>query len=419
MRSALGASKDSLKRSINLALSERGLAALRAGGLAEVAVSDAVKMPHRVVHAPSGAVSTLPYGTHGECVYSVSRGGLNATLLDALDREANVSVRFDVTVMRTDLVEGGVDVHVKAGGGGAREVIEARLVVGADGAFSKVRDVVLRSGPVDFSRVFMSRVYKELALEPSSSGDFALPLPEGLHIWGRGDTMLIALPNKDRTFTCTLFATRPFFAELDVLSDDALLCRLTALFPDVIPLMPDATAQFRENPIGALMTVRVNPWNIDSRVVLVGDAAHAVVPFYGQGMNAAFEDALELAKALTASGFDWDVAIPRFAAARRVDTDALADLSLENEVEMRAKSKSTAFVAQKRVEALLHAVFPAWWIPQYTMIAFTRMPYSEAYSRAKRQDAAIQTIATTTFSAIVGIAALAATFFFLSHAKKR
>ncbi len=418
----LGAAADSLRRSINLALSYRGLQALERAGVRERVLEESVSMSQRVLHKKDGSLGTQAYGTHGECIYSVSRRSLSAAMLDALERTAAATLLFESEVTKVLLEDGGVRVTIESesssssssssssgergegagGAGGAlgpgrgvrrRQEVSARCVIGADGAFSKMREVLLRQSPADFSRSFMARVYKELDMPPVGAGDFALPMPHGLHIWGRDETMLIALPNVDRSFTCTLFTPRERMVELDRLDDRALEEWFQLEFPDAVPHLPALVRQFRTNPWGSLLTVRVNPWNIDSRLLLVGDAAHAVVPFYGQGMNAAFEDALVLLEALDRERGDWDRAVPAFAALRRVQTDALADLSIENDLEMRQKTFTMSFLLQKRLEALLHHLFPNWWIPQYSMVSFTRIPYDQVRARAQRQDRAIHSAA--------------------------
>lgn len=222
--------------------------------------------------------------------------------------------------------------------------------------------------------------------------------------------MLIALPNPDRTFTCTLFAPYETYDRLEKAEDDEVLEFFRREFPDAVARIPDVVHQYRAHPTGALATIRVNPWNIGSRLVLIGDAAHAIVPFYGQGMNCGFEDALVLNEAFDACGGDLEKAIPEYSRVRRPQANAIADLSLHNYIEMRSKTASPLFRLRKRVEAVLHYIFPSWWIPLYSMVAFTRIPYDEALRRAERQDRIITIGTRTVFAAaIVGIAALLAT----------
>lgn len=285
--------------------------------------------------------------------------------------------------------------------------VKARLVIGADGAYSAVRHAMMRLTRMDFSRQYIEHGYKELNMPPTSTGAHAMPIVNALHIWPRHAFMMIALPNPDATFTCTLFLPWPVLEELD---RDASKVRpfFEAHFADALPLIPELEKQFATNPSSALVMTRCNPWNWEEKAVVIGDAAHAVVPFYGQGANAAFEDCLVFTECLDAVGGDLSAAVRKFAAERKPAGDALADLSLANYVEMRHKTATWTFVLQKRVEAVLAALFPGWWVPQYSMVSFTRIPYHEVLHRARRQDVALAWAARGIIAAVAAGAGLIA-----------
>lgn len=392
-RRFLGASKDSLKRSINLALSVRGQEALKAVGCLDEVMRGTVAMAKRAIHAHDGSLSFQPYGTRDQAIYSVSRRLLNRVLLDAIALESNVTLHFGMK-LKGITADGEVTLRRLAADGSEGEpedrsrdvVVRTKLILGADGAYSRVREALLRLMRADFSRKYIPHSYKEFDLPATESGEFALPEPGSLHIWPRHDFMFIALPNPDKSFTCTLFAPNEHFEKLDREGDAAIRSFFETEFPDATRILPDVVRQYHEHPTGALVAVRVKPWNYKSRILLVGDAAHAIVPFYGQGMNAGFEDCLVFSEVLDSLGGNLAEAVPRFAAVRSPAAEGIADLSDKNYVEMRSHTASTSFLIKKRVEAGLHWLFPAYWIPQYTMVSFTRIPYHEARDRAERQD---------------------------------
>jgi len=402
-RSAYGAATDAVKRSINLALSVRGQEALAGVGLLDTVMrTSVVPMYGRVIHDVSGSLSFQPYGTKDQHINSVARDTLTRLLLGELDKCSNVTTHFnrklqsarrDGSVVFIEADDDGRDVR-----GGETVRLSSDLVIGADGAFSRVREAMLRGSRVDFSRSFIKHSYKEFHIAPAAGGTgFRLEQPEGLHIWPRHEFMLIALPNPDFTFTCTLFAPNSTFEELDAAVEagrpGAVVSFFRENFPDALDLIgeEEVASQYGENPTGSLVTVRVRPWRL-GRMLLIGDAAHAVVPFFGQGMNAAFEDALELNASLDTAKDDVDAAIEDFTARREPTGAGLADLSMENYEEMRSHTASPLFVISKQIEAILHAVAPAWWVPRYTMVSFTRTPYHEARDTAHRQEAALSLV---------------------------
>ena len=371
-------------RSINLALSTRGIHALAGVGLADAVLADALPMRGRMIHSVSGRQAFQPYGTErGQAIRSVSRGGLNLALVEAAGREPGVKVEFDCKCVDVDPDAAAITVENTVDG--RRGTVEADFVVGADGAFSRVRGRLQHLDRFDYSQSYLEHGYKELTIPPAGSNGFALE-PNALHIWPRGGFMMIALPNRDGSFTCTLFWPFSGPGGFEALRDETDVRRFfQTWFPDAVPLMPDLAGDFFRNPVSSLVTVRCRPWHHRGKVVLLGDACHAVVPFYGQGANAAFEDCVAVDEALSRHAGNLEAAFADYDARRRVHVNVLADLALRNFVEMRDRTASRVFLARKGLERLLHRLFPRLFVPLYTMATFTRMPYGEAVQRARRQ----------------------------------
>lgn len=376
--------RSATKRSINLALSHRGISALKAAGLADAVGGDLIiPMSGRLMHDLHGNITKQPYGTGDQAIYSISRTGLNKLLLDALDKMPNAKTYFNCKVTKVDK-----DGSITYTSGNQTQTLKPWFLIGADGAYSQVREALRRHQRMDFTLNHIKHGYKELTIPPKD-GDYAMNPWQGLHIWPRDEFMLIALPNPDKSFTCTLFA--PFDGEegLDTIQkDEDILAYFKKYFPDVIPVMPDLLNDFKTSPNSPLLYVKCDPYHnvSNNRVVIIGDSAHASVPFYGQGMNAAFEDCLILDELFEAFNNDPQLAIPAFSKARVAGGHALVDLSLKNYVEMRHHTASSYFLFKKKIEATLHWLFPSWWIPQYTMVAFTRIPYHVAVEKGNRQE---------------------------------
>ncbi len=377
-------------RSINLALSCRGITALKCVGLADEVLRDAIRMPGRMMHSPRGELTFQAYsGDANDAINSVSRSLLNLTLLDAADACESVTLNFDCRCVDADLEAPAAiiaDAHT-----GETHRIEGDAVIGADGVFSAVRGRMQRTDRFDYEQRYLEHGYKELVIPPASAcgvdpaahDGFAMP-PQALHIWPRGGSMMIALPNADRSFTCTLFW--PFegagsFA--DVRGEAQVAAFFREHFADAVPLMPTLLEDFAHNPVGSLVTVRCEPWH-RGRVVLVGDAAHAVVPFYGQGINCGFEDCRVLDALLEEHSGDFEPAFAEFSRARKDDADAIADLALDNFVTMRDRVNDPAFLARKRVEHVLQGIDPERFMPLYNLVSFSNMPYAEARARGER-----------------------------------
>jgi len=375
-------------RSINLALSTRGLTALRGVGLDQAALEISLPMRERMMHGADGTITRQPYSARGECIYSISRRGLNELLLNRAESHENVSFHFEHACRGGDLAQSRVDFR-QAGGDGVSH--SADLVVGADGAFSALRAQMMRTDRFEYAQSYLSYGYKELTMPPTADGGFALD-PGALHIWPRHEFMMIALPNPDCTFTCTLFL--PFdpassaggvascFDGLD--TDANRLTFFERAFPDALPLIPQLLDEWSANPTGSLVTIRCAPYAHPPSTVLIGDAAHAVVPFYGQGMNAAFEDCTVLGAILDEHGTaDIPGAISRFARERKPDADAIADLAIDNFVEMRSRVADEAFLQRKVLEACLTRAFPEHYRSLYEYVTFSGVPYAEARRRAR------------------------------------
>jgi len=376
-------------RSINLALSTRGIHALAEVGVAEEVLTNSVLMRGRMIHAVDGRLTFQPYGKDdNEALHSVSRAGLNRLLIDAAARYPSVRLVFDHRCTGLDLSGGAIEfldanqAHVTA---------RAAAIIGADGAFSAVRGWMQKRDGFNYRQDYLTHGYKELTIPAAADGRHAME-KNALHIWPRGSFMMIALPNLEGSFTCTLFW--PFegpnsFAALRTEAD--VLAFFRVQFPDALALLPALAEEFLTNPTGSLVTIRCQPWSI-GRAVLVGDACHAVVPFLGQGMNAAFEDCAVLHQCLIDHRWNWQEAYADYERLRKENTDALADLCVDNFIEMRDRVASPLFVVRKRLAVLLHWLLPRWYLPLYTMIEFTRIPYAQAVRRARLQDWIVVTV---------------------------
>ena len=375
-------------RSINLALSERGLHALGQIGLADVVLAKAVPLPGRLMHGVDGSLTFQPYGRTGQGINSVSRSDLNRQLLDAAEQSKGVRIRFGMRCRDVDPEAGLVEAEdVRTG---AIEQVSADLIVGADGAFSAVRARMARRDRYDYSQAFLEHAYKELTIPPAEGGGHRME-PNAMHIWPRGGFMMMAMGNRDGSFTVTLYLPYAGQDGFDLLkTPDDVLRFFQQRFPDAIPLIPDLTEAFFANPTGSLVTVRCAPWHM-GKAVLLGDAAHAVVPFYGQGANASFEDCLSLAARLRA-GPTQEAALAAYEADRKPNTDALADLAIDNFREMRDRVASPLFLFRKKFEKFLNQLMPRKYIPLYPMISFSRIPYAEARDRAVRQWRIVRTV---------------------------
>lgn len=375
-------------RSINLAISVRGIRALRDVGLADEILKMAIPMRGRMMHARDGQLTFQPYGKDAsEAINSVSRAGLNLALIQAAARLPSVRQFFGRRCSGIDLDTGTLELTEDTSGSITK--VETNVVIGADGAYSAVRAPMQKREQFNYSQDYLSHGYKELTIPPGPGGSYLME-KHALHIWPRQSFMMIALPNADGSFTCTLFWPLEgpnSFAALK--TEAAILAYFKEQFPDAVPLMPTLAKDFLGNPVGSLVTIRCSPWHVGGKVVLLGDAAHAVVPFLGQGMNAAFEDCTVLMGCLAGQAADKEQLFRTYEARRKIHTDTLAALCVENFVEMRDRVGSRLFLLRKKFDNLLHKLFPGWYLPLYTLIQFTTMPYADAQRRVKRQDSVL------------------------------
>jgi kynurenine 3-monooxygenase len=351
------------------------------------------------MHAVDGTLTFQPYGRAGQGINSVSRSHLNRQLLDAAEQSKGVRIRFGLRCRDVDPEAGVVEAEdVRSG---SVQKVSGDLIIGADGAFSAVRARLARRDRYDYSQSFLEHAYKELTIPPADAGGHRME-PHAMHIWPRGGYMMMAMGNRDGSFTVTLYLPYAGQDGFDLLeTPEDVLRFFQQRFPDVVPLIPDLAEAFFANPTGSLVTVRCAPWHM-GKVVLLGDAAHAVVPFYGQGANASFEDCLSLAARLKA-GPTQAAALAAYEADRKPNTDALADLAIDNFREMRDRVASPLFLFRKKFEKFLNQLMPERYIPLYPMISFTRIPYAEARERATRQWRTVRTV----LAALAAIALLA------------
>lgn len=372
-------------RSINLALASRGIRALEHAGLMERVRPLMIPMPGRMLHPLEGELKYQPYGSKShETNYSVSRAELNKALMTAAEATGRVRILFNHEVQDIDFERNAMSVKNNATGDAFED--HGLPVFAADGAGSPVRQAMVQRLGIRNTEDILDHAYKELNIPAAADGSWQIE-KEALHIWPRGTFMLIALPNLDGSFTCTLFLPRvgePSFASLD--SVEKLQQFFEEKFPSALPLIPELQKDFFANPTGILGTVRCEPWHHGNKAVLIGDAAHAVVPFHGQGMNAAFEDCMALDKLIGQHGDNWATVFAEYTAERKPDGDAIAQMALENYTEMRDAVRDPAFHLRKQVEFALEERFPGRFIPRYSMVMFhPEIPYAEALARGNRQ----------------------------------
>lgn len=371
-------------RSINLALSDRGWRALEGVGIGDEVRQVGIPMYGRMMHDQRGQLTHQPYGQANQAIYSVSRAGLNRKLLDLVEAEPGVSLHFNQQCLNVDLREHTIELRDAVTG--EEQVRPFRRLFGTDGAYSAVRGAMQKTDRYNYSQSYLEYGYKELHIAPGPGGTWQLE-KHALHIWPRGQYMMIALPNLDGSFTCTLFFPyegQHSFAALQTPAQVQVF--FEEVFPDAVPLMPELGADFFENPTGSLVTVRCFPWAFDDDVLLIGDASHAIVPFYGQGMNAGFEDCSVLSSLLDQYGADWHTIFQRFQTQRKPDADAMADLAIYNFEEMRDRVADPRFLLQKKIEGKISAQYPGQWLPLYSQVTFSHIPYAEALANGQRQE---------------------------------
>lgn len=373
-------------RSINLALSARGINALKDVGLFSEIEPLLIAMYGRMIHPVEGELMLQPYGKDpSEYINSVSRSDLNIRLMDLAERFDNVRIHFNQRCTGMNLRTGEVHLHNEIDG--THHNVTADTVIGTDGSASALRTEMTKHGRFNYSQEFQEHGYKELTIPPLEGGGFRIE-KHALHIWPRRSFMLIALPNVDGTFTCTLFKQFAGPDGFDALTSKAQVMEFfTREFPDAIPHMPTLTHDFFANPTGTLVTMRCSPWYHEDKVALLGDAAHAIVPFFGQGMNAAFEDCTYLDGCIERYGTNWKEVFAAYQELRITNASAIQDLALENFIEMRDRVAERTFQLMKSVERVLEDKYPKRFIPKYSMVAFHPIPYNVALERGKIQEA--------------------------------
>jgi kynurenine 3-monooxygenase len=356
-------------------------------------------MRGRMIHDKSGELHFAPYDVDPKnCINSIGRASLNITVIQAAQRYPNVRVHFNHKCIDVDVNEAVCHLETRTG----KSTAGGDAVIGVDGAFSAVRkSMQLKVKNFQYDESYLAHGYKELTIPPGPDGSWQME-KNVLHIWPRKSFMMIALPNPDGSFTSTLFwefeGPRSFATTN---TDDDVRQFFEEEFPDSVPLMPTLLEDFRINPTGSLVTIRCAPWYYRDKVCLLGDAAHAVVPFYGQGMNAAFEDCVVLDECLETFSDNGERAFDHYFRRRKENVDALADLAIGNFIEMRDKTASKTFRAKKKVDHALEAALPGIYLPLYTMVTFTRLPYAMAAKRARVQDLLVYTSAVIIFVILI------------------
>lgn len=381
-------------KSINLAISVRGLHAMKDVGLEDKVREMCIPMNGRMIHDRAGNTDFQFYSKDGnKAINSISRGDLNILLINTAAAFPNVKFHFDHRCVGMDLETGEALLQNERTGADLR--VQGQTVIACDGAFSGARSSLLRAPRFDFSQTYHPASYKELSFRPAADGGWQMA-KNALHIWPRGSFMLIALPNLDGSFTVTLFypAKGPESFE-SLRTAEAVEAFFQREFPDAFALMPHLATEFFQNPTGELVTVKCDPWHYQGKCALVGDAAHAVVPFYGQGMNAAFEDCTVLNDCIE-DGADWETVFANYSAKRVANGHAIADMAVDNYFEMRDRVGDPAWRFRKQIEHKLEKAFPGKYISRYEMVSFTRMPYAEALRRGGVNDEILFALAAKT-----------------------
>jgi kynurenine 3-monooxygenase len=371
-------------RSINLALSTRGIHALQQAGLWERMRSIIIPMKGRMMHSTGGELTFQPYGKDAaEVINSISRAELNIALINAAE-EHGATIHFNQRCTGYDLKTGATRLRNEETGEETTRATE--VVIGCDGSASAIRTEMLKLSRFNFSQQYLDYGYKELTIPAGPKGEHLLET-HALHIWPRGNYMLIALPNIDGTFACILFLPFEGADSFAGLTKRAQVIQFfESRFPDAVPLMPQLADNYFANPTGAMVTIKCSPWHAEGRALLLGDAVHAIVPFFGQGINCGFEDCTCLVELIDRHGANRARVFAEFEKQRKVNTDAIADMAIENFTEMRDRVADARFLLRKKVELALEAKYPQLFVPKYAMVTFHRIPYSVALARGTVQD---------------------------------
>ena len=379
-------------RSINLALSDRGLKALRLCGMEEKAREICIPMYGRLMHDTKGNTFASNYsGREGEYINSISRGDLNAILLDAAEENENVTIYFNSGCKKVDIEKNIA--HFKSYETNEKYIVKADVIFGTDGAGSSLRKSYIseRKFLFSYSQNYLNHGYKELEIPADKNGNHQISKGH-LHIWPRGDFMLIALPNMDGSFTVTLFLSydEGEYNFNNLTTEEKITAFFEQEFPDALALIPNIKEEFANNPTGPLGTIKCSPWFYQNKTLLMGDSAHAIVPFYGQGMNASFEDVFVFDEILNENLGDWNAIFKAYQKARKHDTDAIADLAIDNFYEMRDHVANPLFKEKRKIEMDLEKNFPSQYSSKYFLVTFNEnIGYNEAMQRGRAQDKAL------------------------------
>ncbi len=379
-------------RSINLALSDRGWRGLEGVGIADEIKKIAIPMYGRAIHMKDGSSTYQAYGKDNQAIYSVSRGGINMRLMDLAEQQPNVTLHFEERCDKLDRKSNKLSFFNTSTN--KTTDVKSDIVLGSDGAFSAVRtQMQFQSDRFDYQQFYIDAGYKELVIPAGPNGEHLIE-KNCLHIWPRGSFMMIALPNMDGSFTCTLFFQMEGKVSFDTIkTKEEVMAFFKQEFPDAVPLMPTLIEDWMNNPTSSLVTVKCKPWVWDEKIALIGDAAHAIVPFYGQGMNCGFEDCVVLNELMDKHGDLNGACLKEYETMRKPDGDAIADLAIANFVEMRDKTADKTFLLQKKIEAHFSAKHPEKWIPLYSMVTYSpHIRYSEALVNGNKQQAIMDKI---------------------------
>jgi kynurenine 3-monooxygenase len=378
--------KMSAGKSINLALSTRGLRALAKVGLDTEILADAIPMYGRMIHSKTGELSFQPYGKDGQAINSVSRGRLNIRLLELADEFKNITLHFNTKCIDVDVDKSIATFEMEDG---SHQTFQSDRIIGTDGAFAATRGKLQTSERFNYSQSYLHVGYKELIIPAGDGGAFMMKKND-LHIWPRGAFMMIALPNPAGDFTCTLFLPFELFDSLS--TKESVVKFFNDEFPDAVKMMPTLVDDFFANPTSSLVTVRCYPWVKKDKLALMGDAAHAVVPFYGQGMNCSFEDVIVMDECIEKYGNDWNKIFDEYQKERKPNADAIADLAIQNYYEMADKVGDKHFLHKKFIEHELSDLYPDKFKSQYELTTFSLSPYKYALDQGKKNDILLEKI---------------------------
>lgn len=385
MRSDLRKADISAGKSINLALSKRGWTAFENAGVADEIKEIAIPMYGRTMHALDGSLTHQPYGQEGQAIYSVSRAGINCKMMDIAEKYGDADILYNEKCIKVDL-ENSIVWTENTHTGNVSE-FKSDIVFAADGAFSAVRySSMQKVDRFNFSQMYIEDGYREILLPANEDGSYKLE-KNRLHIWPRGRFMLIALPNEDGSFTCTLFMPHDNYTyNFEMLkTKEDVEGFFKEVFPDFFEMMPEIGSAWGDHPLSSLAITRCYPWHV-GKTALMGDAAHATVPFYGQGMNCGLEDCTAMWNLMQKHNEDWDKILPEYSKTRKAEGDGLQDLSLHNYHVMRDYVADPKFLLQKKFEGRIEQLYPEKYTPLYSQVSFTNIPYSEAWTKGMAQD---------------------------------